>query len=43
MLGLFKMIDKAADDCHPGMLSHNKFADEIYNEVIKSLPDKHVK
>jgi hypothetical protein len=43
VLGLFEMIDKANDDCHPGTLSHNKFADKIYNEVIKSLPDKHLK
>ena len=43
VLCLFKMIDKAADNCHPGTLSHNKFADEIYNEVIKSSPAKHLK
>ena len=43
VLGLFEMIDKADDNCHPGIDSHNKFADKIYNEVIKSLPDKHLK
>jgi hypothetical protein len=43
VLGLFEMIDKAEDHCHPGTISHNKFADKIYNEVIKSLPDKHLK
>lgn len=43
ILGLFEMLDKADDNCHPGTLSHNKFAEKIYNEVIKSLPDKHLK
>ena len=43
ILGLFKMLDKAEDDCHPGIVSHNKFAENIYSEIIKSLPDKHLK
>lgn len=37
ILGLFKDIDKADDECHPGILSHSKFADEIYKEIIKDL------
>lgn len=43
ILGLFGMLDKADDHCHPGVLSHDKFAGKIFNEVIKSLPDKHLK
>lgn len=43
ILGLFEMLDKAGDNCHPGTLSHNKFTEQIYNEVIKSLPDRHLK
>jgi hypothetical protein len=43
VLGLFEMLDKADDNCHPGKLSHDKFAEKIYNEVMKSLPDKHLK
>jgi hypothetical protein len=37
ILGLFKDIDKADDNCHPGILSHNKFADEIYRKIIKDF------
>lgn len=37
ILGLFKDIDKADDDCHPGILSHTKFADEIFKEIIKDF------
>jgi len=43
ILGQFEMVDKANDNCHPGMFSHNTFADKIYNEVIKSFPEKHLK
>jgi hypothetical protein len=43
ILGQFEMIDKANDNCHPGMFSHNRFANKIYNEVIKSFPEKHLK
>jgi hypothetical protein len=43
ILGQFEMVDKANDKCHPGAVSHNRFANNIYNEVIKSLPDKHLK
>jgi hypothetical protein len=33
ILGLFKKIDQANDDCHPGILSHTKFSEEIYKII----------
>lgn len=37
ILGLFEAIDKADDNCHPGILSHGKFADKIHNEIIQDF------
>lgn len=34
ILGLFEKIDQADDNCHPGILSHNKFSEKIYNKII---------
>jgi len=33
VLGKFEMLDKADDNCHPGVISHNEFADSIYNII----------
>jgi hypothetical protein len=33
ILGLFKKIDQADDDCHPGILSHTEFSEEIYKII----------
>lgn len=44
VLGSFNMIDKASDDCHPGPVSHTKFAYQVYKDLIKlSSEDKHLK
>ena len=33
ILGKFEMLDKADDNCHPGIISHTKFADSIYKII----------
>ena len=33
VLGKFEMLDKAEDDCHPGMISHTVFSDSIYKII----------
>lgn len=35
ILGLFKKIDEADDNCHPGEKSHARFAEEIYTHIIR--------
>ena len=35
IIGKFEMLDKATDNCHPGIQSHAVFADEIYNHIIR--------
>jgi hypothetical protein len=38
ILGKFEMLDKADDDCHPGIISHAKFSDSIY-KIIHCQPN----
>lgn len=33
VLGKFEMIDKADDDCHPGLLSHARFSEMILSQI----------
>jgi hypothetical protein len=33
VLGKFEMLDKAADDCHPGVISHATFSDSMYKII----------
>lgn len=33
ILGKFEMLDKAEDNCHPGVISHTEFSDSIYKII----------
>jgi hypothetical protein len=33
ILGKFEMLDKAEDNCHPGVISHTEFSDNIYKII----------
>lgn len=33
ILAKFEMLDKAGDNCHPGVISHAKFSDDIYKNI----------
>jgi len=37
VLGTFNKIDEAADNCHPGVISHSEFSKDIYKEITKIL------
>ena len=37
ILGKFEMLDKADDNCHPGVNSHSEFSDSIY-KIIHPQP-----
>jgi len=37
VLGKFEMLDKADDNCHPGVISHAEFADNIYKIIHSQI------
>lgn len=36
IMGKFEVLDKADDNCHPGIVSHAKFSDDIYTVIRRS-------